>query len=188
MVKQTNRLSGVDSKLFMAWRLRQVAKLALLTGSLAGVCLLITIFYLSGKEGSSYLDIMSGYMMTRRHLVPVLLVSGLTLTVLTAVITWIIALYSTFRVAGPIYRFSLNLKRQIQDGPVSVDSFREGDLLQVEHFHFSAAASRLQYHYDSINELTNLAHAQLALSDPNLGGGLTTTLQRLQELERLVEL
>ncbi|MEO5331412.1 MAG: hypothetical protein H7839_05260 [Magnetococcus sp. YQC-5] len=185
---QTERPSGVDSKPFMAWRLRQVAKIALLTGGLAAVCLFVTIYYLVGKEGGNYQEIMSGYAMTRRHLAPALLVAGCVLIMLTGLMTWMIALYSTFRVAGPIYRFSLNLKRQIHEGPIPLEQLREGDFLQVEHLHFSAATSRLQYHYDTLSELTDLGMAQLQLPDPDLGGGLMATRHRLQEVERLVKL
>lgn len=188
MKNQINQPEGMGSTPFMTWRLRQVAKIALLTSAAAAICLLAVIYYLVGADKTTYQEIFSSYTMTRRHLAPTLLLSGLALTMLIGLMTWLIALYSTFRVAGPVHRFSLNLKRQILEGPIPVEAFRQGDFLQVEHLHFSAAASRLQYHYDTISELTDLALAQLELDDPNVGGGLTTVLQRLKELDQLVKL
>ncbi|MBF0126234.1 MAG: hypothetical protein HQM02_03390 [Magnetococcales bacterium] len=172
----------------MVWRLQQVGKIALATGVIAGGCLLAMVFYLSGDGGDSYQEILSAYAMTRRHLGPALLLSGLALTTLIGLMTWMIALYSTYRVAGPVHRFSLNLKRQILEGPLPVEAFREGDFLQAEHLHYSAAANRLQYHYDSLSELTDLALAEQELPDPDLGGGLTATMRQMQALDRHVKL
>ncbi|MBF0153176.1 MAG: hypothetical protein HQL64_05500 [Magnetococcales bacterium] len=190
MSEPANQPVLVDSRPFMEWRLRQVAKIALLTGAVAVLCLLVAIHYLSGKSGSSYQEILSAHAMTHRHLAPALLLSGLVLVTLTGLITWLIALYSTFRVAGPVHRFGLQLKRQIHEGPLPVEQFREGDFLQVEHLHFSAAASRLQYHYDTMSELTDLALSQLEAEEgtPGREKGLVDTMQRLQELDRLVKL
>ncbi|MBF0427467.1 MAG: hypothetical protein HQL94_00980 [Magnetococcales bacterium] len=187
MKRSTNPVTS-RSKSFMAWRLQQVAKIALITGAVALLCLTATLYYLAGDRGTNYQEILSAYSMTKRQLVPALLLSGFVLITLTSLITWMIALYSTYRIAGPLHRFGLNLKRQIQEGPLPVEAFREGDWLQEEHLHFSAAASRLQYHYDSMSELTDLAMAELQLVEPDLGGGLTTTLQQLKELDHFVKL
>jgi hypothetical protein len=172
----------------MVLRLQQVAKIALSTGVIAAVSLIGTVYYVSEQEGDNYLEILSAFAMTQRHLESALWLSGFALVALIGILTWIIALYSTYRVAGPLHRFNVNLKRQILEGPLPVDQFKEGDFLQEEHLHFSAAAHCLQYHYDSINELTDLALAEENLPDPDLGGGLTTTLKKMRELDNLVKL
>lgn len=185
---KNDQSSTAHSKSFAVWRLRQVAKIALLTWGGAVVCLLVAVWYLVGEEGRSYFGMLNLYVTSHRQLVPTLLLAGVALTALAGLTTWVAALYSTHRIAGPLARFSRNLKRQIQDGPLPLQQLQAGHLLQEEHLHYSAATSRLQYHYDSMSELTDLAVAQLALPTPNLGGGLTTTLQRLRDLGEQVKL
>lgn len=177
----------IHSRPFAVWRLRQVAKIATFTWGVAVLCLLVAVWSLMGSGGESYQEMLNLYAASYRQLVPTLLLAGVALTSLAGVTTWVIALYGTHRIAGPLARFSRNLKRQIQDGPLPLEQLQEGHFLQEQHLHFSAATSRLQYHYDNMRELTDLAVAQLALSNPNLGGGLTATMQRLLELGEQVK-
>ncbi|MEO5377826.1 MAG: hypothetical protein H7832_08625 [Magnetococcus sp. DMHC-6] len=132
------------------------------------------------------MDVVQHYALSRRNLIPSLLISGLILILIVGLITSAIAIYSTFRVAGPLYHFTRDLERQIEEGPLPVERIREGDLLQKECFHLARSAEHLQAYYDAMSELIDLAWMQLTLQDPNMGGGLQKNLDRLRELERLV--
>lgn len=172
----------------MVFHLRHVSRIALSTGAIALLCLAGTILYLFGGEPQSYGQTLHKFALGQRHLQPVLIITGLLLIGVVGVLTGLIALYSTFRVAGPLFRFSRCIERQIQEGPLPMQSLRDGDLLQDEYRLLASSAENLQAYYDAMSELADLAQAQLDLPDPNLGGGLSATLNRMKELERLVQL
>ncbi|MBF0629146.1 MAG: hypothetical protein HQL91_13090 [Magnetococcales bacterium] len=181
-----NRDQGLDARSIMVWRLRRMAAIALITAILTALGLLVAIHLLTDPTtGLSYREIFHAHAVKRAHLLPVLLIAGLILTTATGILTWLIALYSTFRVAGPLHRFSLNLDRQIHAGPLPLESFREGDLLRTEHLHFSGALNRLQYHYDLLNE--RIDHALIAAKDPD-PQIWHASLERLKSHERQVRL
>lgn len=169
---------------------RTVGKISLYTGLVTAICLFFTVYYLagSGAQGKDYSEIFSAYALTKKQLGTTMFISGMILVTITGVITWIIVLYSTFRVAGPLHWFSKNLDEQIMSGPVPVNKKRSGNRLHEEHLRFSGGASRLQLHYDAMSEWVDLAKVQLQLPETNLGGGLTETIKKLQELDRLVKL
>lgn len=172
----------------MVFHLRQAARIALTTGALTLLCLGGAILHLFGGEPQSYGQVLQSFALGQRHLIPALLLSGLLLVAVAGMLMGIISLYSTFRVAGPLFRFSRCIQRQIQEGPLPMAALRDGDLLQEEYHLLAGCAENLQAYYDAMSELVDLAQVQLELPDPDLGGGLTATLTRLKELERLVRL
>ena len=76
------------------------------------------VVLLAGSPGVSYLQNVQSLAMTHRQLPMVMLAGGLTLAAGTGLTTWLITLYSSFRVAGPLYRFSRNLELGIETGRV----------------------------------------------------------------------
>lgn len=168
-------------------RLHLVAKLSLWTGLSSSLAFAVVLFYLGRDQGSDYASVFHSLIMTRHQLKPVLFSSGTILLATTGLVTWLIAIYSTFRVAGPLYQFTQTLKKQIEDGPHAVPGIIATNDLQSERLRLAGAANRLQYHYDSISELVELANAQLNLGEPNLGDGLRNNLKRLKEIDSLVK-
>lgn len=168
--------------------LHLVAKLALWTGLSSGIVLTAILYYLDYAPDSSYASMFHSLIMTRQQLRPALITSGSILLAMTGLVTWLIAIYSTYRVAGPLHQFTQNLILQIENGPCTVGDLTGSDNLKNEQLRLAGAANRLQYHYDSFSELTDLALAQLELEQPNLGDGLKHNLQKIKELDSLVKL
>ncbi|HIJ84999.1 MAG TPA: hypothetical protein HPQ00_12460, partial [Magnetococcales bacterium] len=139
----------------MIAHLHLVAKLSLWTGLSSGIVFAAVLFYLDIGQGNDYASLFHSLVMTRHHLKPVLLISGALLLASTGVVTWMIAIYSTYRVAGPLHQFTQTLKRQIEDGPCSVGHLRGTGDLESERLRLAGAANRLQYHYDGISELVD---------------------------------
>lgn len=88
-----------------------------------------------------------------------------TLIVLTAgLITWIITLYSSHRVAGPLYRFSRNIELEIERGPVATTSLRKGDSFQELSDKLGMAADGLSDYYAqqlrAVDELSRNLNAE----------------------------
>jgi len=50
--------------------------------------------------------------------------------VMAGLMTWFILLYSSARIAGPLFRFRKNLELEINEGPVPTIQLRKGDYLQ----------------------------------------------------------
>ena len=92
------------------FHLRWVAKIALSVGALAGVGLLLELFLITDGKGTEYGWIILSNNLTRENLGPAILIFGLAMTVLASVITWLISLYGSFLIAGPLFRFAQNLK------------------------------------------------------------------------------
>ncbi|NGZ28517.1 MAG: hypothetical protein G8345_16710 [Magnetococcales bacterium] len=174
--------------LLMVNRLMRVGQISLGLGVVAVVCILLAAHFLTWEQGKSYLETIQSLSFSKRHLLPTLLLAGLVILALAGIITWMVTLYSTFRVAGPLYRFSRNLEKQIAEGPLPMDKIRDGDLLQEEYTLLAESAEMLQAYYDAMSELVDLARVQLDLPDPNLGGGLSMTIARLRELDQMAKL
>ena len=172
----------------MVSHMKRVGKIALGVGLLTAVSLSLVVFYLAGEPGDSYVQIIQSYSLSKKQLAPTLGLAGLLLLTVAGLVTWVITIYSTFRVAGPLYRFSCTLEKEIEEGPLPVDKIRTTDLLQQEHQLLAEGVKNLQDHYDAMSELVDLAQFQLDLPDPNLGGGLNKTLSELKNLDRRVHL
>lgn len=190
IAEKPSRLQAADPSVIAHFR--TVGRISIYTGFIMAACLVVTIYYLAGSTGAGeergYAEIFSAHALTKKHLAPALILSGMILVAITSVITWVIVFYSTYRVAGPLYPLSKSLNDLIVEGPVSVRNRRKTDCLGDEHLRFSGGASRLQFHYDSMNELVDLALVQLELTEADFEGGLTKTVEQLQELDRLVTL
>ncbi|MEO5348093.1 MAG: hypothetical protein H7836_00355 [Magnetococcus sp. YQC-3] len=182
--EQENGLSLAD----LLAHFRMVGKVSLYTALATAICLLVVLYLLAGVGGESYLAIFDAHLLTRKQLGPVLLVSGLVLVTITAVITWIVVVYSTFRVAGPLYTLSQALDGLILDGSAMIRNRRSTDGLSDEHLRFSGGAKRLQFHYDCMHELVERALVQLAEQSPSSGEELTETINQLREFDRHVTL
>lgn len=165
-----------------------VGKISLYTALVTAILLVITVYYLSGVEGDSYWAIFSTHAFTHKQLGLALFIAGSVLVMVTGLITWIVILYSTFRVAGPLYPLSRSLEGLILDGSAMIRNRRKTDGLSDEYLRFSGGAKRLQFHYDTLNELVELALEQSEQPHQQAEQELTKTIHQLQELGQIVKL
>jgi hypothetical protein len=77
-----------------------------------------------------------------------MLIGGALIVLVAGLITWIITLYSSARVAGPLYRFSRNIELEIEHGPVETTRIRKGDSFQGLSNKLARAAEGLAKYYD----------------------------------------
>lgn len=170
------------------FHLKWVAKVALIVGLAAGVGLLLAIYFVASDEGSDYAHVIANHSLTQHNLGLTMLVFGLALVLLAAVTTWFIALYSSFQIAGPLFRFSQNLKDVIDNAFSKPLAIRKTDLLQREWAQFDASQARLREHFADLDQaLTACEQALQSGADPG-SAELPQALARLQEVERLVQL
>ena len=130
--------------------LKLVSRVALLTSLGSIILLVVSVLFLTDLTGNSYAEIVYSHSVTQKNLKPVLLISGLCLLVFVTFITWLITLYSSFRIAGPLFRFAQNLK-QAGKGikPIGI---REGDALQDVSRLLLESVTSLHSHYQDIDK------------------------------------
>lgn len=172
----------------MLFHLKLVGKIALLVGLAACVGLVLTLMSASAESGASYAEIIRSYNLTRQHLGPALLVAALFIAAFAAVITWLISLYSSFRVAGPLFRFSRNLELEIRQGPTAPVPIRKNDSLQQEHAQLKRGIDSLQSHYGAIRQAMDQAAAALDSGDKDKWPEVLAAIARLKELDSRVRL
>lgn len=164
-------------------QLKLVGKISLWFSLLAAVGLLV-IVWLAGSRVDDYLGTMQNLAATRRNLPLVMLFGGLLLVIGTGITTWLITLYSSFRVAGPLYRFSKNLQAGVLKGEVPRVPIRDTDKLQAESQLLQESVSVLYQHYDSLDRA---AEQLLDAVDRNTGHGAEIkSPESIAEIERAI--
>lgn len=145
----------------MLAHLRWVARISLWIGIGAGVGLAVVLYLLTSTAGQSYGGLIQSYSLAQYRLGPAMLIGGLFLLVLTAALTGLIALYSSFRVAGPLFRLSSNLEVAISQGPVKPVPIRDSDDLHREALLLEEALGNLASYYDGLRLEIDQAIGQL---------------------------
>lgn len=170
------------------FHLKWLAKIALSVAALAGIGLFLALFLITDGKGTEYGRLILNDNLTRQNLGPAILVFALAMVLIASIITWLISLYSSFRIAGPLFRFSQNLKNAIEH-PSSVPmAIRQTDLLQREWTEFEASLATLGEHYHRLREALDQARQTLPEDgEPDLTA-LRQAVTRLRETERLVQL
>lgn len=134
------------------FHLRWVAKIALSVGAVAAAGLAIMLFALTDTSGTSYGELVKSRSVAQQLLGPALLIGGFFLLAFTATLTWLIALYSSFRIAGPLFRFSRNLEASISRGPGKPVPIRTTDRLHPEAALLEDALGALAEHYEGLRD------------------------------------
>ena len=153
-----------------------MARIAGGTSLLAGLVLLGVVFWIGDSGGSSYFDVVRAHVLTQRQLGPALLVGGLILLVLVAAITWLVALYGSFRIAGPLYRFTRNLRQADATAPQGI---RHDDGLQATSTHLQRAWENLHHLREALNQAARTAEAARAAGDADAWTQATSRLRAL---------
>lgn len=134
------------------FHLRWVGKIALLVGATAAAGLVAMLYALTDGGGQSYGELIQSHSITQHRLGAALLIGGFFLLTFTAILTWLIALYSSFRIAGPLFRLSRNLEVSISRGPVKPVPIRNSDRLRREAALLEAGLGVLASHYGGMRE------------------------------------
>ena len=160
-VKTMKATSRTDDSPEILFHLRWVAKIALSVGAAAAAGLAAMLYVLTDGSGASYGDLIKSHSVTQHHLGPALLIGGFFLIGFTAVLTWLITLYSSFRIAGPLFRLSQNLEISIAQGPGIPVPIRKSDRLHEEAALLEDALGALASHYDGVREAVDQAIGQI---------------------------
>ena len=136
-------------------RLRMVAIAALLTGAAATLVFTFLVYFMGDTGGTDYAEIVQAYSVTRTQLPLLITISGLVLLVVVCLTVWLVALYGSFRIAGPLYRFRKNLQGGLSRSEKR--GIRHKDALQDLSESLLDGISSLNQHYHSLEELVDEA-------------------------------
>jgi hypothetical protein len=192
----SHRASPVERPQNMNWQgsnreppiffhLKLVAKIALSIGVAAGAGLMV-VLHLLKKDGVVYGQVISEYSLAQQQLGPALLVLGLMGVAFAGVTTWLIALHSSFRIAGPLFRFARNLELEIKQGPTALVPIRGTDQLQNEWQEFNASVTVLGGHHAALRAA--IRDVAQSLQDPADPAVIKQALDQLQKIERRASL
>lgn len=148
MDKTNNHL--YDLSLPLRKQLRVTARVGLGISVVSTLALIVTLFLLfHGQQQENYLLIVQSLTQSQDRLLPVMFIGGAMILVLAGLIIWFVLLYSSARIAGPLYRFKKNIELEINQGPVPTIKLRKGDYLQELSAKLSGTAQGLMKYYDS---------------------------------------
>lgn len=159
-------------------QVRLVGKISLWFSLVATLGLAVVVL-LAGSPQVGYLDNVQSLTMTHRQLPLVMLVGGLGLAAGTGMTTWLITLHSSFRVAGPLYRFSRNLETGIETGRVPRIRIRGTDYLHPECEALEQTAMALEGYRGELDR--QVERALLILADAHIDD--STLQRRLEQLK-----
>jgi len=173
--KKSNGVCATDGESLE--RFKQFAWIALLTGLAAAIVLGGLIYFLSTEGGTNYSEIIRAHWLARSHLAPALWIAGLFLLSLVALITGLIAIYSSFRIAGPLYRFSRNLSISEKH---SIIGIRKDDCLQDVSRQLQDSIRSLDVHRQTIQERVKKAEACLQSPDQAAAAEYAALIKQLK--------
>lgn len=159
-------------------RTKLIGKLSLWLSFLAVIGLLI-VFFSVASPGESYQQNIRALSLSQKNLPWVMLVTGLILTLITGVIVWLVTLYSSFRITGPLFRFSRNIEAWINHGQRNTIPLRKGDALQQES---QLMADTINRHYAYLDGYLPLLGQGLQAADAGDIGQLKHSMNLLKEM------
>ncbi len=168
-------------------QLQLVGRIALSVSVAACGCLLLAIGLATDGKGTTYREMLGSYALSGENLGPAMLLSGAAIAAFAGFMTWLVALYASFRVAGPLFRIARSLELEIERGPAAPVPIRATDLLQREWAEFSGSIARLGSHYRALHvALDDVQHSLDAQGGRD--AAVARAIERFREAERLARL
>lgn len=176
----------LDSGRLNLQHLKLAAKIALSVSAASFVVLLITLVFITDEAGESYGAIVYSHTLTHQQLKPAMMVAALALMTFTGFVTWIIALYKSFRVAGPLYRFTQNFRLATENtSSMEILPIREGDDIQNQAKAVKQAITGLHDHYTAMKDATQEISSALAAGDAARYANAVARLRSKDEKARI---
>lgn len=167
------------------FHLKLVARISLAIGLLAAITLIIALVLITDQSGDAYSAIVQAQHLKSENLGKVMLLAGLVLVAITGLATWLITLYSSLRIAGPLYRFSQNLQLAMADESAPLINIRKGDSLKQEAEMIKQTVLSLRTYHGAVNAILSQTSDALAAGDETSYAQSVVRLRILDEKVRL---
>jgi hypothetical protein len=160
---------------------KMTARVALSISVFAAVVLFLTLYFVfKSQDSGSYFNMIQAYVQAQDQLIPAMFIGGAMIILMAGLITWFILLYSSARIAGPLFRFTRNVEMQINEGPVQTVKLRQGDYLQDLSGKLSEAANGLSESYALQLEVVDELYEALDSIDPVSNDQYKACVQKLK--------
>jgi hypothetical protein len=153
-------VSGIDPYWAGTLRFKIITRITM-AATLAAVVLLVSaMLFFADEKGMDYFSLVQFRAVTHDNLPELLTIAGLFLVVCICAVSWVLALYGSFRVAGPLYRLARNLEL----APVSPKllGVRKGDCFQDVSQQLQQAVDRMHEHYALVGQQLNSIEGMFA--------------------------
>jgi len=164
-----------------------VAKISLSTSIFTFTILMVMISFAWVDHGGGYGDFIESQLISHKNIQYSIIIAGLLLVLMSALISWFVSLYGSFRIAGPLYRFAQNMSHC--HNPDTMLSLRSDDCLQELSNKIIHTAKQVENHKQEIVKLIN-SYQQFADSPDTLNNSkkLFDILQQIKQLEKRANL
>lgn len=168
---------------------RLVAKIGSSVAVASCLGLLLVLVLVSDEKVSGYAPIIGAFALAKHDLEPAMLVFGLAIVGFAGIAAWLFSLYSSFRVAGPLYRISRDLQLQIEHVAVRPMPIRIGDQLQQEWRDFEASVAALHAQHEELRRALLDVERVLGTDAATTGAAAKSqAIARLKKVEQRVRL
>lgn len=131
---------------------KKIARIALWVSGLSLITLGALVLAVNNPSGD-YLSMLTTLANSQENLLFIIILAGVWLLSATAITTYVITLYSSFRVAGPLFRFARNLEFGHQhENPMPHIRIRNYDYFQEECRLMDESIDTLINHYRTLAE------------------------------------
>lgn len=146
-------MTGIDPYWAGTLRFKIIARIAMVATLAAVVILVSAVLFFAGEKGLDYFSLLQFRAITQDNLPELLTISGLFLVVCIGAVSWVLALYGSFRVAGPLYRLARNLEQASESSDIL--GVRKGDCFQDISRQLCQAVEKVHEHYASLGQQFN---------------------------------
>ena len=129
-----------------------VLKISILISLAAIIGMFVVLITLMQEKGSSYLDMIGRFYLTYDRLPLAMFIAGTALALITAFTVWLVSLYASFRIAGPVFRFTRNLEAVVANDGVGLTPIRKSDFLQTESSSLCNGIENMRKHYRALEK------------------------------------
>jgi hypothetical protein len=175
-----------DLSLPLRRQLRLAARAALGVSLFALLTLMGTLYFLFRGQSDSYYQVIASLTRSQDQLITAMLLGGAIIVLVAGLMVWFIVLYSSARIAGPLYRFTRNVELEINEGLVQTVQLRKGDYLQELSDKLANAVTSLRQRNErQIGPLTELQ--QLVSRSPGQRPSPSAYNELVQQLKDSVD-
>lgn len=181
MANSNNQKTQLSLRLF-----KRVARIALLVSLFSLLTFGVMVASLDSPSGD-YFNMLSSLTSSKDNFIFIVMLTGALLVSATAATTYVITLYSGFRVAGPMFRFAQNLKLSHQDEhPRPYIGIRNHDHFHAECQLMETSNNILLSHYTTLSQAIYKLEA-LTLDDASNAQTIIEQTRVIQEIEQRLE-
>jgi len=159
-----------------------VAKVSLSISIITFSILVIMISIIMIDSTDNYEAFIQSQIITHKNMPYAIGIAGLLLVLLSSLISWFISLYGSFKIAGPLYRFSQNLRHCHNSDKML--ALRADDCLQdLSHKIIKAAKHTETHKHNLLLQIEQCQKLLTQVENDNRSDSLSAALQQLKSID-----